>query len=42
MSRPVRPVSAARLAFEVILIALAFFATGAACVVLAALMTPLA
>lgn len=38
--RPI--VTPARLALEAILIALAFFATGAACVVIAALMTPLA
>ncbi len=37
-----RRVTPAELALEVILIALAFFATGAACVVIAALLTPLA
>jgi hypothetical protein len=38
--RPI--VTPARLALEALLIALAFFATGAACVVIAALLTPLA
>jgi len=42
MTRPIRPVTVARLAAEILLLAAVFFATGAACVVLAALMTPLA
>ena len=41
MSRPVRPVTAAQLALEAILLALFFASLGAACVILAALMTPL-
>ena len=42
MTRPIRPVTVARLALEITLLALAFFATGAACVILAALIAPLA
>ena len=42
MSRPVRPVTVARLALEALLLALFFASLGAAVVILAALMTPLA
>lgn len=37
-----RPVTIARLALEILLLAGAFFTIGAVCVVVAALMTPLA